>query len=762
MGHFTFVLTRGLRGRSGIVGLACAVALAIVLGAAAVQPAVADPAAPTGALSRIVTGSMTKTIGYQGLVTDTSGTPLDGTVNLNFELWDDETGGSLFGPDITRPGVPVEDGLFTTQLDLHGDALDGRALWLRVQVDGEWLEPRQPLLAAPYALTLAPEAFVYGDSTAPVLGLENAGTGTALRATSTVTGVVGIGQTGLSGRGDVGVYGGGLVGVRGIAALGTGVEGEGDTAGVAGKSLSGPGVKGESQLGDGVHGKTSGGFSAGVKGEGATGVFGLGALVGVSGTSPAPDGVGVMGIVNEPGGTGVEGNAEFGTGVIGEGETGVTGTGSVGAGVEGNGPIGIAGFGDGIAGVLGGSDGGTDSAGVSGENTGLGFGGHFTSAQALGMYAEGVEGVHGEDTSGSGPGVHGVSTNVGVLGQSTVGQGVRGQSDSNDGVVGRTAGTDKSGVFGFNTGNGPGITARSDGGHSLLIPSAGGSGVWIEDTTVHGVHVTKAGAHGIDVAAAGGSGVQVYSADKNGLRVVSAGEAGVAIDSAANDGIRIGSSGWNGLAVDSANYAGVYVASAGGDGMRIQTATKDGLRMFEGIGRDYIYAGSDADPDFRVANDGLVLTDRGFRCGDGAPSCLQTGGADVAEKIDSGELLQAGDVVEIDPDQPDRFRMARSPRSRLVAGVVSSSPAVVLGANVSLQNGSSDDDIRPALALVGRVRVKVSAENGPIAIGDLLVTSSTAGHAMRDADPKMGTVIGKALEALPSGTGTVLVLVQSR
>lgn len=71
------------------------------------------------------------------------------------------------------------------------------------------------------------------------------------------------------------------------------------------------------------------------------------------------------------------------------------------------------------------------------------------------------------------------------------------------------------------------------------------------------------------------------------------------------------------------------------------------------------------------------------------------------------------------------------------------------------------------LAVVGVVPVKVSAENGPILPGDLLTSSSTPGHAMK-ATPvdvggvaiyRTGTILGKALEAHQSGTGTIDVLV---
>lgn len=45
--------------------------------------------------------------------------------------------------------------------------------------------------------------------------------------------------------------------------------------------------------------------------------------------------------------------------------------------------------------------------------------------------------------------------------------------------------------------------------------------------------------------------------------------------------------------------------------------------------------------------------------------------------------------------------------------------------------------------------------------GDLLVTSSTPGHAMRGSRRKrmLGAVLGKALEPLEKGTGTIGVLV---
>jgi len=70
------------------------------------------------------------------------------------------------------------------------------------------------------------------------------------------------------------------------------------------------------------------------------------------------------------------------------------------------------------------------------------------------------------------------------------------------------------------------------------------------------------------------------------------------------------------------------------------------------------------------------------------------------------------------------------------------------------------------VATTGRVRIKVDASRGPIQVGDLLVTSDLAGVAMKSQPidvggiqiHRPGTLIGKALEPLSTGTGEILVL----
>ena len=137
----------------------------------------------------------------------------------------------------------------------------------------------------------------------------------------------------------------------------------------------------------------------------------------------------------------------------------------------------------------------------------------------------------------------------------------------------------------------------------------------------------------------------------------------------------------------------------------------------------------------------------------------QVGGADLAEVVPTCGRALEGQVVEIDPVKPDCFRVSTKANSTRVAGVISAAPGVTLNA----PNGANAEATGPALALAGRVPVKVTAERRAIRIGDLLVASSTPGYAMRaPADPAVGTVIGKALENFDRAKGSIKMLVMTR
>ncbi len=132
--------------------------------------------------------------------------------------------------------------------------------------------------------------------------------------------------------------------------------------------------------------------------------------------------------------------------------------------------------------------------------------------------------------------------------------------------------------------------------------------------------------------------------------------------------------------------------------------------------------------------------------------------SDFAEPLSltNKESVGAGDVVTIDPNNPEHLIKSAKPFDPLVAGVISSLETAAFVAGTR-KDGTTD---KP-LALAGQIYVKASAENGAIKAGDLLTTSSTPGHAMKckKSDSCFGAVLGKALEPLSSGKGKILALV---
>ena len=162
-------------------------------------------------------------------------------------------------------------------------------------------------------------------------------------------------------------------------------------------------------------------------------------------------------------------------------------------------------------------------------------------------------------------------------------------------------------------------------------------------------------------------------------------------------------------------------------------------------------------PSLRVNGGQLVVSATGAGTGDvragGAFFCNQP--VDVSEHLAIGALqaqaIMPGHVMVIDPEQDEAMRLSDRSYDDGVAGVIATRPGLLLGAE---REGLP-------LALTGRVPTMVTAENGPIRRGDLLVTASKRGFAMRGDPSKIGPgmVIGKALGELSDGEGTIVVLV---
>ena len=136
-------------------------------------------------------------------------------------------------------------------------------------------------------------------------------------------------------------------------------------------------------------------------------------------------------------------------------------------------------------------------------------------------------------------------------------------------------------------------------------------------------------------------------------------------------------------------------------------------------------------------------------------------GGDYAESVDvTGDRThyEPGDLMVIDPNVEGKFLKSAQPYSTFVTGIYSTKPGVV-GRRQLTDRSNIKDEV--PMAMTGIVPTKVSAENGAIKPGDLLVTSSRLGYAMKGTDRSLmlGAVIGKALGHLDSGTGMIEVVV---
>lgn len=156
------------------------------------------------------------------------------------------------------------------------------------------------------------------------------------------------------------------------------------------------------------------------------------------------------------------------------------------------------------------------------------------------------------------------------------------------------------------------------------------------------------------------------------------------------------------------------------------------------------------DPEFAVYAGGTVVADGSF-VANGTPG-------DVAEYVEiEGEAVEPGDVLVTSEVQSSAYQKSSAAYSSYVAGVVATTPKFVIGQ----PNGTN-----APLVLTGLADVKIIDENGPIARGDLLVSSSKPGYAMRydpfadDGEALVG-IIGTALEPLESGEGKIQAMIRS-
>lgn len=130
-------------------------------------------------------------------------------------------------------------------------------------------------------------------------------------------------------------------------------------------------------------------------------------------------------------------------------------------------------------------------------------------------------------------------------------------------------------------------------------------------------------------------------------------------------------------------------------------------------------------------------------------SKLQATYADLAEYYEGDKEYEPGTVLVFGGDKEVTTTQLRDDTS--VAGVVTTNPAYVMN--------SEQKGIKVCIALAGRVPCKVV---GRVKKGDLLTTSSTPGYAAKSLEPKLGSIIGKALEDKDYGEAGVIQIAVGR
>ncbi|MBP7149080.1 MAG: hypothetical protein KBD01_16245 [Acidobacteria bacterium] len=139
------------------------------------------------------------------------------------------------------------------------------------------------------------------------------------------------------------------------------------------------------------------------------------------------------------------------------------------------------------------------------------------------------------------------------------------------------------------------------------------------------------------------------------------------------------------------------------------------------------------------------------RSGDAGEDAVTANWPSLAVAVEVAEPVEAGDVLASDARPSPRLWRSDSAANPRVVGIVAGEP-------------HQRFEGRVPLALAGSiVACRADASAAPIEVGDLLVSGELPGTAMRAGDsPRQGTVLGKALEALAAGTGSIRVLVMPR
>ncbi len=188
----------------------------------------------------------------------------------------------------------------------------------------------------------------------------------------------------------------------------------------------------------------------------------------------------------------------------------------------------------------------------------------------------------------------------------------------------------------------------------------------------------------------------------------------------------------------------------------------------------------DIEGKLQITLDGLAVTDEALCAGTAAAGeggdgdqgdqtnilisdCAAAPTSDYAEQYPVATGISYGDIVvpgtqsvtTIDGQTIVQLVKSSTAYQGPVSGIVSDNYGDFTSAGYNI---NAADNPMP-VALVGRVPVNVTNENGAIRVGDYLTTSSTPGHAMKATE--IGRVIGMALADFSGTTGQIMVQVNN-
>ena len=310
--------------------------------------------------------------------------------------------------------------------------------------------------------------------------------------------------------------------------------------------------------------------------------------------------------------------------------------------------------------------------------------------------------------NGTGPALHGrniaAGAGAGVYGRAQGGAGVRGQSNSGNGVFGSSY-------------NVAGVRGKSTWGAGVLAESVNNYGLKAESTNAEGVFGTNnSGASNI---------------------------AGVRGDNSYDDAV------WGDGGTYTFAYGGAFYGNRGiygnADGVDISYAAvfEDSIQVLSGgcTGCTLAYMAVNSGDVSLETGDLVVITGM-------APSLEGEGQIMAVQQAGSESTTAVVGVVD------RRYVMPPEPLASANEAVTYDDPAIGTFVEGPIAPGQY---LR--IVVQGIAAVKVDASQGAIQPGDLLVSSSGAGLAMKGIDIQYGTLVGKALEPLAEGKGLIQVLV---